>query len=388
MDLNNLIGTFSLIDLLFLIPLFFVGIVAAYTDIKYGKIFNKLIVFGMVYGVGLMLALTLYNSILLHQAGNYTYLSQTCFNTLCSLIIGYYLWNKNLWSAGDAKLFMVCALLLPLRFYSASYIKFFPAINLLINLFVPILAFLGVKAIIVFGREIILSIYRKEVSLKKLFADKIQIYQWASNLWSSLLIFFAISIAFQVLAKLFRGSAIAAMFLNPVLVFVFMMLSMRQIAKIAREKHWVRRVLYFTISAYVIYCVFGGQISNLFVMLKTTLIMWLLFNSLRQVLNFYIRTREVVITTLECLRPGDVLCAVEEELIYEKLSKDGKRVKLGVMQAEGLNLEQVELIKSVCCDTPHLRIKIYKTFSFAPYLLLAVIISIITRSSLIELLTR
>lgn len=388
MDSNNIIGAFNLIDLFFLIPLSFISIVAAYTDIKYGKIFNKLIVVGLVYGTGLILALTLYNSIFLHQAGNYTYLGQVCLNTLCALITGYYLWNKNLWSAGDAKLFMVYALLLPLKFYSASYIKFFPALNLLINLFVPILVFLGVKAIIVFGREIILSIYHKEVNLRNLFANRVQIRQWASNLWSSLLIFFAISIVFQILAKLSRGHMVAAILSNPILIFIFMMLSMRQIAKIAAEKRLVKRALYLTVSAYIIYCVFGGQTTSLLVMLKTTLIMWFLFNSLRQILNFYIRTREVVITTLERLRPGDVLCAVEEELIYERLSKRGKREKFGIMQAEGLNFEQTELIKVVCGDTPHLRLKIYKTFSFAPYLLLAVIISITTRSSLMALLIK
>ena len=51
----------DLITLSFLIPLGIIGVLCSYTDLKYGKIPNKLIGVGFVYGIFLFLSLFIYD---------------------------------------------------------------------------------------------------------------------------------------------------------------------------------------------------------------------------------------------------------------------------------------------------------------------------------------
>ena len=57
----------------------------------------------------------------------------TAVNSLFALVCGFLLFHFNLWSAGDAKLFFVLVLLLPLKYYFRHYIPLFPAFNLFLN---------------------------------------------------------------------------------------------------------------------------------------------------------------------------------------------------------------------------------------------------------------
>jgi len=50
--------------------------------------------------------------------------------------------DRIVWSAGDAKLFFVFSLLIPISYYSKSYLPVFPSFALLVNIFIPILLFL------------------------------------------------------------------------------------------------------------------------------------------------------------------------------------------------------------------------------------------------------
>ena len=52
--------------------------------------------------------------------------------------ISIILWYKNIWGGGDAKLFTIYSLLLPLTYYQNGFINYFPSITLFINTFVPI----------------------------------------------------------------------------------------------------------------------------------------------------------------------------------------------------------------------------------------------------------
>lgn len=138
------------LDYVFLPVLFLVGIVTSYQDIKYGKIKNKWIVAGLVWGLGIYSASYLWifigdHSIFLPKASNYIsylYLNYALINALISLAIGYGSWYFDMWSAGDAKLFFIFSLLLPLTYYSRTYLAFYPSFALLLNIFIPVLIYL------------------------------------------------------------------------------------------------------------------------------------------------------------------------------------------------------------------------------------------------------
>ena len=86
--------------------------------------------------------------------------------------MGFLLWRFRLWSAGDTKLFTLYALLVPLDFYSKSFVFYFPSFNLLINLFIPLLLVLILNAL-VFAVKGLWNFEKIKVELKSLKINKI-----------------------------------------------------------------------------------------------------------------------------------------------------------------------------------------------------------------------
>jgi|GEM_PF-2732010 len=155
-----------LIDYLFLPILFFIGLVTSYQDFYHGKIKNKWIIFGATWGIGIWLLLLGWSQLSQILASAYSvgfvyimpeYILKVAVNSFISLAVGYLLWYFDLWSAGDAKLFFVVSLLLPLRYYWKSAVPYFPSAVLLINIFSFALAFLILKNLIVLIKSFIES---------------------------------------------------------------------------------------------------------------------------------------------------------------------------------------------------------------------------------------
>lgn len=113
----------------------FIGILVSYEDIKFGKIRNKWILIGLFIGIGVHLIG------LASNVFSWDYIFKVCLNAGLALFLGYLIWHFNGWSAGDAKLFFVFSLLLPLKFYRQNYLPYFPSFVILINTFFPFLVF-------------------------------------------------------------------------------------------------------------------------------------------------------------------------------------------------------------------------------------------------------
>lgn len=138
------------LDYLLLPVLFLIGIATSYQDIRYGKIKNNWIINGLVWGLGVYIALYIWillsgHSDIIPKAGDYiayAYLNQALLNALISLALGYAGWYFDMLSAGDAKLFFIFSLLLPLTFYSNTYWVLYPSFALLLNIFIPVMLYL------------------------------------------------------------------------------------------------------------------------------------------------------------------------------------------------------------------------------------------------------
>jgi len=116
-------------DYVFLPALLALGAVTTYEDIKSGKIRNIWILAGILYAVVVYLFFSPFSA----PEKEIIYL-----NILISILVSYLLWKKGLWAAGDAKLFIVYALLIPPAHYKNVYLSYFPAFNLLFNIFFPV----------------------------------------------------------------------------------------------------------------------------------------------------------------------------------------------------------------------------------------------------------
>ena len=129
-----------------LLPVFFfIGLVTAYEDIRRGKIRNKWIVLGAIWALSIYFFFLIWN---FFQFGgpigeiSISFLWKSFLNGFTALCVAYLIWRFEGWSAGDAKLFFVFSLLIPISYYSKSYLPVFPSFALLVNIFIPILLFL------------------------------------------------------------------------------------------------------------------------------------------------------------------------------------------------------------------------------------------------------
>jgi len=116
----------------FLPAIILLGIVTTYEDIKRGKIRNLWIIIALFYAIVM-------NTYLLGTAANLNphYLIELFSNLLFAIAVGFGLWHLCIWTAGDGKLFIAFAALIPLSSYSFGYMEWIPSMVLLINVFVP-----------------------------------------------------------------------------------------------------------------------------------------------------------------------------------------------------------------------------------------------------------
>lgn len=367
MDLN-------LIYFLFLLPLAIIGISCSYTDIKYGKIFNKWIILGFIY------IFCLYIFIFFFLEGK-VYIFKLILNGTIAFSAGYLLWYFKLWSAGDAKLFSVYAFLVPLNFYSKSYVLHFPSFNLLMNLFVPLLLVLIISALIVTLKEL----YKAKDRIKKLkLPETKRVFQLLSYLFQLFLSYvFAFIILNLIIFPLIRNFPISEVFNNPFFIFALLLLTIGSFNKKRREKKWLNWVLYGVILGYASLLIFSGDLQRLISALKVALVFMVLVGLTRNILDLYVQKREIEKVKIKNIKDGMILVKDKSSIFLSKLKED-----FGALDAGGLSKNQVKLIKEFFKNNEELEIKIYKTLPFAPFLFLSAIISVFTQSSFLVLIDK
>ena len=375
------------IDYLFLIPLFVIGLICSYTDIKYGKIFNKVIGAGILCAFFLYSALFFYNLFFLDQKDSFDYLFRMTLNGLLSFVVGYLIWYFKLWSAGDAKLFTAYAFLLPLKFYSKNYIPYFPSFVLLINLFIPLFLVLICGAFLTWAKEV--CGLKQKLKEFKSFDFKIVFKKLKSlsyGLFIMLLNYIFMSILFQLLTNFFKNFPNNQIFSNRFFLYFLLLLMMNRLALIKKEKKWT---VSFINGVSIIYCsflFFSGNIQTLQSILKTALVFMFLLGSVRQLLDFYIKKKDIKKVKIKDFESGMIIVPHEIALVLEKLKTKEEKESFSWIDGGGLNDDQVKIIKNLFNNDPQTSIRIYKTFSFAHLMLLAVIFSIFTQSSFLVVL--
>ena len=277
------------LDALFLIPLFVIGGICAFTDIRYGKIKNKWIKAGLIWAALLYLSLIFYTIFYLHQKENIGYILEMLINGLIALGVGYFLWQFKLWSAGDAKLFTLYAFLIPLSFYSNYYLNYFPSFALLVNTFLLIILFLVIEALfssIKNRPKKIGLIWRKWFELKKLTPKIVS----SAKLYLNYLAFFIIlRIIIQPISRAFAPK----MGSNFALFFLIFFIARRYLFGFLFKSKKIMPVLSILGGGYAIYLISQGQGVLLFSMLKMALIFMVTIGLLMRFLGQYIEKKEV-----------------------------------------------------------------------------------------------
>ncbi|MFP4111863.1 MAG: hypothetical protein ACLFPQ_05710 [Candidatus Woesearchaeota archaeon] len=123
-------------EILFWIGILFVGGITSFTDIKYGKIRNKVLLIGILYAVAINLII-FFSLESLNPRAYLHYFTNSAF----MLFLGFLLWIVGLWTAGDAKLFFVLNLLTPPSMITNYYLGLFYGFVFFINIFGVIFLF-------------------------------------------------------------------------------------------------------------------------------------------------------------------------------------------------------------------------------------------------------
>ena len=137
----------QLLELLNLPMILFIGIITSVQDMKDRKIRNKWVILGLIYSFLTFIFMLIYMKNK-NLPLNINYLRIYFVNLFISLIIGFMLWMINLWTAGDAKIFLTYSALIPLSVYKLGKIGFFPSYILLINTFTLAFVYFSIRIIL------------------------------------------------------------------------------------------------------------------------------------------------------------------------------------------------------------------------------------------------
>lgn len=119
---------------LFIPGIFALGIITSREDVISNKIRNRWIILGLGYALAVNLGILLY--LYLVSQPNWIYFAEFIVNLMISAVAAFLLWHFRIWTAGDGKLFIAYAALIPLTEYIRGHYSWFPSIVLLTNIFI------------------------------------------------------------------------------------------------------------------------------------------------------------------------------------------------------------------------------------------------------------
>jgi len=224
----------------------FIGVATSYEDIKISRIRNKLVLLGIIYSfIAYFIFWVLYGLARIGIFNPYVgdvashlvwYFDKWCINLILSTIIGYLLWHFKVWGAGDAKLFICYAALIPLSKYTRIYFDYyFVSFLLLIAIFIPSSIALFLKSGIYFMRgcnfkEGIVRT-RNNITRKLIESNKIEIIKVTLG-------FFVFFLSFRILREELRG-LLSNVLPNQNTLIIIALLIFRRLVKIFKKKYSV-----------------------------------------------------------------------------------------------------------------------------------------------------
>lgn len=298
-----------ILDFLFLPVIFFIGLVVSYQDFKESKIKNKWIILGLIWGLGIYILFLIWALAAPFTFILPSYILKVFINSAIALIIGYLLWHFNLWSAGDAKLFFVFSLLLPLKYYWKSALPYFPSFALLINIFIPAVVFLIGQNLFYFLKTA--SIF-KTVNFCKLNLSKLKNKRpvYLKEFFGFLLIFSV----FQLIKYELGNWAHQFGQWQP-FVFLLILVVRKPLGRVFK-KIWVLilillGIIFYLMAGNLFY--FQGTIPKIFFLIKSSLFLMLIFGVASVLLSYIQKQRKEYLPFAVWIFVGVILTVILRE---------------------------------------------------------------------------
>jgi hypothetical protein len=366
----------ELIDFLILPMIFLIGAITSWEDFYTGRVSNKWLKFGFLYGLGVLLFFALKGLLaphFLHTIGldlkiPYIYFAKVYNNTCIAAVIAFFLWKKGLLAAGDAKLFILFTFLLPLKYYWKSYLPYFPSFALLTNIIVPIFISFFYYAIhdwITNNFKLIKN--HKNIDFKKAKED---FSSWFVVYLKNLVGFSATFL----LVAFFSNNFFSVSTENSGYVFLFSVFIRKQIQDFFSAKKWLSWLFLAAVGAFAINILRIGFVDAASWAMNT-LRMVVIFNTLFLIINIiienYIESSRMKIKIRD-LRPGIMV-------ILNKMPLP----KIGKIMGGGISKEQVKILKDWGRVNKYKEIEIHKNIPFAVWIFIGTFITIVFQKSVI-----
>jgi len=381
---------------LFLLPLLVIGGITSYSDIKYGKIKNIHLFWGFLYTLFLYFFLILYSYFVIHQFGNLKYLAELLLNGLIAFIFGYLLWRFNLWAAGDAKLFVIYSLLVPLEFYSKNYIPYFSSATLLIDTFIFICFFFLFKMLWKIIKLSLSKLQKIPMRSKRnttllSFLPRINYKNLYKNLKNAILktgkFFLIITCSLITLQYLRIKTDIIFLKLlfNPILVYLFFFTLQMFFLRTFFTNKIFSTVIILSGSLCSLALILSNKAIVLISTIKTSLFLMLFVGLGMQLVYLYIENHEIKKIKIQNLHTGSFLALKSLTEIKNQIKEQDQADNLSLIGSDGLNEVQIQAIQGLFKNDLEKELYIYETFSFAPFMFLSFIFSLITKTSFLPL---
>ena len=411
-------------DILFLPIVFFIGLITSYEDIKYGKVRNKWILLGLIWGLVVIFSFFVWYFIaspislfyyfdVLNSPDNspapvftvsLVYLEKIIINALIALAISFLMWRSNAWAAGDAKLFFVYSLLIPLKYYWKSYLPYFPSFVLLINIFIPILLYLLVRASFHYFKSVYFwLIYRFKIDsskTEKYLKIKVQkkekkesnrgkrIWETVKNMMIMLVFFIGIFLFFGLFQQPIKEYTSIDISSWQMFIFAGLIIFRGSLSKFFNYPLVVKTIIIILIFIFGYGFIFSPQSAwqIFYQSIKIMIVFMIAFILFRKLIDFYILKTSIEKIKIDEIKPR--ISLTEETLNILKEDKEYYDKYIDPIYPDGLTVKQAEAVKKWFEKNKEQKmetVSIYKPFPFVLWMFLGVVITLILKSSLLHL---
>ena len=402
-------------DILFLPIVFFIGLITSYEDIKHGKVKNKWILLGLIWGLAIIFFFVVWYFIASPITRFYyfdimnlpddspapvftvslAYLGRIIINAVLALVLSFLMWRSNAWAAGDAKLFFVYSLLIPLKYYWKSYLPYFPSFVLLINIFIPIFLYLLARSCFYYFKFIYFRLTKptkvnladKKDDLKIKSDKKKKLWKTVKSMTVMLFAFISIFLFFGLFQQPIKEYASIDISSWQMFIFAGLIIFSGPLSKVFSHPLAPKIII-----AVLILILGYGFISSpqsagqiLYQTVKLMIIFMAVLTLFRKLIDFYILK-----TSIEKIKINDLKSRMSlTEEILNILKKDKKYYDkyIGSIYPDGLTVRQAKAIKKWFQRSKEHKtetVSIYKPFPFVVWMFVGVIITLLLKSSLLH----
>jgi len=346
---------------------------ASYTDIKFRKVPN-LCSFSLI-GLGL------FNQILLILLGE-SRIIDAIFFVLGGFLISYLIYMLGIWAPGDCKLFLGSALVLPqTAFEHFVGLGDFPILGLLINIFLPYFLFTVFTLLV----QVIKGKLTMDFQIKQALGD-------IATLVYSLFSFMGLSYLLLYPIRWFNIQVNYKQELLLILIFMGFFALFRKF--MTRYHLGAYQMLILAPFLFVTVFLVSPPLTTLINITIASTVMYFLVKMLARDLGQAAFIEEKDISKL---KPGVVLAekivAVEDKRYEKREGTFSSHFEKGILVGpapEGLSRQKIEELKQLC-DAGYFKafgdqIKIQQSMSFAPFIALGILLTILSRGAVYRFL--